>query len=344
MDNNFLFFFSALGAFNGLLLSFYFIFFAKSKIQSKIYLGILILALSLRIGKSVLLVFDPDLHKMYLQIGLSGCFFIGPALYLYLKSSLGGKVKEARTLLLSTLIIITLIGIVYPYQNYPDYWNNYIILIIYAQWFAFMILSGFFLKNILFDILRNPSQLSEKKKWRVGLYLSITVIFLSYNLDFIPYISASLIFSLLVYLLMPYYFFSANGKAVIVGLPPKYLNKKIENSEAREIIDGLRMYMENSKPYTSANLKIKDAAKELKISPHILSQVLNDNLNTSFPQFVNEYRIKTAVELISTHDHYTIEAIGSEVGFNSKTSFYASFGKFMGTTPAQYKKNLKNTS
>ena len=56
-----LFFFSALGAFNGVVIGLYFLLVAKPKTASNYFLGILLLALSIRIGKSVFLYFNDDL-------------------------------------------------------------------------------------------------------------------------------------------------------------------------------------------------------------------------------------------------------------------------------------------
>ena len=81
-----LFFFSALGAFNGIVLSLYFILFAKPKQISNKFLGIFLLMLSIRIGKSVFYYFNPNLSLHFLQFGLTACFFIGPFLYFYIKS------------------------------------------------------------------------------------------------------------------------------------------------------------------------------------------------------------------------------------------------------------------
>ena len=83
-----LFFFSALGAFNGLILSLYFFFFTAKKYLSNYILGALLFVLSIRIGKSVVYFFDYSLSKIYLQIGLTTCFFIGPFLYFFVKSEM----------------------------------------------------------------------------------------------------------------------------------------------------------------------------------------------------------------------------------------------------------------
>ena len=70
-----LFFFSALGAFNGLLIGCYFLLFAKPKSYAYRFLGMSILMLSIRVGKSVFYSFIPDLPFGYLNFGLLACFF-----------------------------------------------------------------------------------------------------------------------------------------------------------------------------------------------------------------------------------------------------------------------------
>ena len=81
-----LFFFSALGAFNGFLLSLYFAVNAKKKIFANYFLSLLLLVLSIRIIKSVFFYFNPHLSNTFIQIGLSACILIGPFLFLYLRS------------------------------------------------------------------------------------------------------------------------------------------------------------------------------------------------------------------------------------------------------------------
>src|SRR4051812_39073115 len=83
-----LFFFGALGAFNGFILSAYFLFFTRKKYLSNLFLGALILALSIRITVTVFVYFNNALPKTYLQIGLSSCLFIGPFLYCFLKAGI----------------------------------------------------------------------------------------------------------------------------------------------------------------------------------------------------------------------------------------------------------------
>ena len=140
-----LFFFSAMGAFNGVLLSLYFIFFARPKHMSNVFVGGFLLSLSIRIGKSVFYYFNPEIAIGFRQLGLTGCLFIGPFLYLYFRSinrSNGPKDKFWKIHLI-VLSIIALIGSVfYPYSENVELWENYIVKNIYHVWLIYSILAG----------------------------------------------------------------------------------------------------------------------------------------------------------------------------------------------------------
>lgn len=92
------------------------------------------------------------------------------------------------------------------------------------------------------------------------------------------------------------------------------------------------------KMYRDSSLKLTEVANQMNVLPHYLSQFLNDNLEKSFSMYINEYRIDEAKHLLVTNDLYTIEAIGYECGFNSKSTFFTVFKKVAGVTPSQYKK------
>ena len=116
----FLFFFSSLGVFNGLLMSLYFLFFTKNNQLQNTFFGLLILMLTIRIGKSVGHYFIHDLSKIILQVGLSACVFIGPFLYLYLRSVLSQQEKVQRKDLIHIALLgfLTIgVGLVYSYPK-----------------------------------------------------------------------------------------------------------------------------------------------------------------------------------------------------------------------------------
>ena len=117
-----LFFISGLGVFNGLLMSLYFLLFTRPKRIQNIFFGLLVLMLSMRIGKSVFLYFGGPLPKIILQIGLSACFMAGPFLFFYIKSVLKQDQKMARkdsVHILGLLAVIVTLGLIFPYNTQP---------------------------------------------------------------------------------------------------------------------------------------------------------------------------------------------------------------------------------
>ena len=131
-----LFFFGALGAFNGFILSLYFLFFTKKKYLTNLFLGASLLALSIRITITVFVYFNNNLAKTYLQIGLSACLLIGPFLFLYLKSYKEEK-PNWKPHVIPYLVAITILGILYPYVEHAKVWSTWIIKMIYFQWFVY---------------------------------------------------------------------------------------------------------------------------------------------------------------------------------------------------------------
>lgn len=109
------------------------------------------------------------------------------------------------------------------------------------------------------------------------------------------------------------------------------------------LLQNLIQIMEEEKPYLQPQIVINDLVKRLGTNRNYLSQIINDNFDTNFNNFINEYRVKEARKLIlkSEYQQYTIEAIGQIVGFHSKASFNSAFKKFTGVTPSFFRTNYK---
>jgi len=123
------------------------------------------------------------------------------------------------------------------------------------------------------------------------------------------------------------------------------LQKKKSSSITSAVISQLYNLMEKEEWYKNPLLSRLDLANELEISESYLSKIVNEETNKSTIQFVNEYRIQTAKELLqnSIFDNYSVEAIGMESGFKSKSSFYSTFKKDTGISPGVYRKQQKQS-
>jgi len=108
----------------------------------------------------------------------------------------------------------------------------------------------------------------------------------------------------------------------------------------------LRALMAEEKPYRQEHLHVADLADMLSMPAHVLSQVINERMGMNFADFVNTYRVEEAKALLSdtSSDDYTLAAIGSEAGFNSRASFNRVFKKIVGTAPSEFRRACREQS
>lgn len=106
------------------------------------------------------------------------------------------------------------------------------------------------------------------------------------------------------------------------------------------LAEKLGEYMTTHEPYTDPDLRLDTLALMTGISRNQLSRIINKSFGVNFNQFVNEYRIKYAIRILSDpkSKKLSTEQIIDCVGFSSRTAFYASFKQATGLTPAQYRK------
>lgn len=135
---------------------------------------------------------------------------------------------------------------------------------------------------------------------------------------------------------------------VMMALPvepaEKYKFSSLDEDTALVIREQLLALMERDKIFLQRDLMQKDVADKLATSVHYLSQVLNERMGVSFPDFVNRLRIEEAKRMLSAGDDSKIESIALDTGFNNKVSFNKSFKKFTGLTPSQYKMQVQPLS
>lgn len=120
--------------------------------------------------------------------------------------------------------------------------------------------------------------------------------------------------------------------------PGKYKQSKLREDYKQRITKRLLDLFESEKPYLHSELTVTDVATKLKVTRHVLTEVLNTSLGKNFYQFVNEYRVEAVKKMLASpkYKNLSIEAIGFECGFNSKSTFFSVFKQMTGTTPSQW--------
>ena len=115
-------------------------------------------------------------------------------------------------------------------------------------------------------------------------------------------------------------------------------NQKVSDNKLQEIVEQANGYIKASEAFTNKELTITEIAEGLHIHPRRISTAINTVCNQNFNAYINKFRVDKALELIEKNktDHLSIEGLGTEVGFHSKSAFYSAFKKHTNTTPMRY--------
>ena len=343
LNSEILFFFSAIGVFNGLLLALY-LATSKPREISKQFLAGLLLVICIRVSKSIWFYFNPEVSKQFLQFGLSACFLIGPFLYFYCASVTHqlSKLTISWRIHLSCLIaLMVVVGILFPYQSHQTLWGSVIFKIVNWTWLFYILLSA----GLLWTSFKSPEQqgvrIHPPALITISVFVGTLLIWASYfTASYTSYISGALSFSFVVYLTI---IFGLKNKTMLQTEEPiKYKHNKIDDHLVALLNTKLNGLMTKKHLYKNPNLTLPELAKKLQVSVPQLSQFLNDNLSTSFADYINKLRINEAKKLLVSESRLTMELIAEQSGYNSQSTFYSAFRKFEQCTPTNYRKKTKS--
>jgi len=119
-------------------------------------------------------------------------------------------------------------------------------------------------------------------------------------------------------------------------------NENKENHPCTEKNSGrIILEMENHQFYLNEELTLHSFAKEINMSSRLISSCINKNMGHNFNEWVNNYRVEKALQIIKSDQKNTlsIEGIGSDSGFKSRSAMYAAFKKKLGNSPGFYRNN-----
>jgi AraC-like DNA-binding protein len=118
--------------------------------------------------------------------------------------------------------------------------------------------------------------------------------------------------------------------------------KSFEAPKSAEIVSQIELvkkYVLENESYLEPSLTIQELSKQVSIPVRDLSILINHHMNQHFFDFINEYRIQKAMQILkdSSKSKLTILEILYEVGFNSKSSFNTAFKKHTNQTPTEFR-------
>ncbi len=126
--------------------------------------------------------------------------------------------------------------------------------------------------------------------------------------------------------------------------PSKYLDEIkrqaiIQSNEPLEATAKVILnFLDESKPYLNPKFSIQDLINDLGIPKHHVYYCFNNIIQNKFTIIKSELRVNYAKKLLlsTKAKELTMEGIGRESGFASKSNFFAVFKEFTGNTPLEF--------
>jgi AraC-like DNA-binding protein len=360
--------FCIIGAFNALFLSIYIWFYRNKNTVPNILLSVFLVFTAFRIIRLLLTDFqdnfDLDYNFPLFYYSISVSSLVGPLMYLYIRfvSVRNLKFKTPDLLHFLPFLFIFLAQYFLAYKGRYDF-NVYVTkhLLVLTQFLIYILVSIRFYKR---HLLQGKEGENIREKSNIQIIRNITIIFsLLWILDVFDVIIILnevhiYTFSYLniyyshspepvYYSILTYYMLFAelkSGKITkLSSFTSKYGRSALSTEEANKLKNLIVSFMREKKVYKDSNLTLNILAKHLNSTPHILSQLINEQLKYNFNDFINSYRIEEAKTMLSDKgmDNFTIASIAYDCGFNTLSAFNSAFKKFTGSTPSRYRAGAK---
>lgn len=122
----------------------------------------------------------------------------------------------------------------------------------------------------------------------------------------------------------------------------KYQNSPLKRGEILEKRKKIDAFFENTKAYLNPDFSLTILSERLGIPKHHLSEIINLDMGTTFYDIINAKRIQYAVQRLTEGSDklITLEGLGYECGYKTKSAFYHHFKRFTGKTPGKFRSEI----
>lgn len=228
--------------------------------------------------------------------------------------------------------------------------HNFILKYYFYYWLGFILLS-------LSQLIRYGDRKDALFKWYAGFlsFLTVTVLtyYLAYRLgadkDMLRSVYNYLFFvqfALLAQLNLKYRSDAPTASIAdeLTRLPDRYQNSNLTEESLNKISYSIKDYLDDHADYTEEDFSLQQLSEKIGIPKHHISQAIADNLQTTFYELVNTYRLDLFIDRLHDDPSANVADLAYEVGFKSRTTFYKYFKTKTGLTPSEYKGKLKQIS
>jgi len=301
---------------------------------------------------------------------LSSSFLLfNPALYLYVQSLTlpGFKLKAYQLLHLVPFLVFEVAAYIiqepFSLEGFFESDRNFNFRMLFAvanlvSWLVYNPLSIVYVHRHRMHLRNERSNIGKNEN--LGWVLSVSIFYVVYCI-------VAVILGVVAYLVHQYpqspHFYNYSMLLFLIyilsfyglyqyELPHQLLRKEDDkipyknsslNAETKQVIrQKIANYIENEAAYLNPDLNMDMLSAALKVPKYQLTEVLNTEIGQNFFQFINSYRVEAVKKMLTNpKNRFSIEAIGYECGFASKSAFYTVFKSMTGQTPVIFRDSLK---
>jgi len=353
--------FCSLAAINAIFFTGYLWFKRNRNTRSSVLLSLFLLITAYRIIQMLLHDLQDDFN---IGINLKTFFFfiptfplIGPILYLYIKSI---TIKDFQFrishLLHSVPFLVFLVFNMLNRHNFPlspdnrDFYFVYCLAIsvILIQFLIYLIISYNYAQKL---IIRGKADQFPKENlnpfWIRNIVTFISVLWFIYVMycfqTYFCFYLATTVIEAFYYSLFSYWILYNELReqkiTFINNFIVRYRSSGISAEDALKYKAMILDYVSKNELYKDHNITLGKFAKNLSLTPHVVSQVINEQLSCNFNDFINSYRVEEAKRMLNdpAMKNITVASIAYDSGFNTLSAFNTAFKKFTGLTPSQFR-------
>ena len=331
-----LFFFSGIGILNSLAFAGWLFVTKRGKTIANRLLALLLLALVVRVSKSLFYFLLDGVHIGFINAGLVGKMAIGPLLYLYVLSLTRKDFRWKRVYWwhLTPSIALTVLS---PFMS----WD--LILLAYDTTMYQMLAYTIWAYWLVHKFKAASPADKQLKRWLANLCFAIGLVWLAYLSQVLMggltvYAIGAAWFALVVYAVL---FLALRQQKLFTTIANevKYQTSNVSTSALDQYKEPLLALIEKEKVYLDRTLNMPALAERMGVRTDVLSRLINEKFEKNFNDFINGYRIAEARGLLENPDwaEMKIAAVAIDCGFKSISAFNTAFKKCTGMTPSQYR-------
>lgn len=201
-------------------------------------------------------------------------------------------------------------------------------------------------------------------KWLLILLTSFVFIFISFTIltlnaihtatsetiddGYVLYIVSGLAYGVMSFSLLLF-------PEILYGIPRNRVEKIIKKEKTKIKIDPkddpfytvsttIQKYLDEKKPFLNPEFEMSTIALDLNIPQNQVSYCIKYIMGTKLSHLKADLRIQHTLKLLEngSNSALTIEAIGKQSGFKTRSHFYTAFKEKTGFTPSEYIERLNN--